>query len=110
MRAIVSIALITLLCGISLAPVNAIRRCARKKNVENPSLRQSSAGVPENASNDHKVNENVTCDNFCHALWLEDKTANGTEIIILSQGCWKQSGEEKCENTQCVALEDPQKL
>lgn len=109
MRAIVSIILITLLCGISLASVNATRRCAsRKKNVENLSSRQDSTGVPENTSNDHNANEDVKfekCNNFCHALWQEDKTANGTEIKILSQGCWKQSGEQKCENTECVALE-----
>jgi len=56
MRAIVSIALITLLCGISLAPINAIRRCAsRKKNVENLSLKQNSAHVPEDTSNNHNV-------------------------------------------------------
>ncbi|KYN01517.1 Bone morphogenetic protein receptor type-2 [Cyphomyrmex costatus] len=109
MRAIVSILMITLLCGISLAPINAIRKCAsRKKNVENFSLKQNSAGVPEDTSNDHNINEDVKfeiCNNFCHALWQEDKTANGTEITILSQGCWKQSGEQKCENTECVALQ-----
>ncbi|KAG5326756.1 BMPR2 protein, partial [Acromyrmex heyeri] len=109
MRAIVSIVLITLLCGISLAPINAIRKCAsRKKNVENLSLKQNSAGVSEVTSNDHNINEDVKfeiCNNFCHALWQEDKTANGTEITILSQGCWKQSGEQKCENTECVALQ-----
>lgn len=56
MRAIVSITLITLLCGISLAPINAIRRCAsRKKNVENFSLKQNLAGVLEATSNDHNV-------------------------------------------------------
>lgn len=56
MRAIVSVVLITLLCGISLAPINAIRRCAsRKKNVENLSSKQNSAGVPEDTSNDHNV-------------------------------------------------------
>ncbi|XP_050448402.1 bone morphogenetic protein receptor type-2 [Cataglyphis hispanica] len=109
MRAIVSIILTTLLCGISLASVNATRRCAsRKKNVENFSSKQNLTGVPEDASNDHNANEDVKfeiCTNFCHALWQEDKTANGTEIKILSQGCWKQSGEQKCENTECVALE-----
>lgn len=26
--------------------------------------------------------------NFCHALWQEDKTANGTKIKILSQGIY----------------------
>ncbi|XP_018060219.1 PREDICTED: bone morphogenetic protein receptor type-2 isoform X2 [Atta colombica] len=108
MRAIVSIVLITLLCGISLAPINARKCASRKKNVENLSLKQNSAGVSEVTSNDHNINEDVKfeiCNNFCHALWQEDKTANGTEIIILSQGCWKQSGEQKCENTECVALQ-----
>ncbi|XP_025271145.1 bone morphogenetic protein receptor type-2 isoform X1 [Camponotus floridanus] len=108
MRAIVSIALITLLCGISLASVNATRKCAsRKGNAENFYSRQNSTGVPENTSNDHNINEDVEfeeCNNFCHALWVENKTANGTKIKILSQGCWKQSGEQKCENTECVPL------
>ena len=38
-----------------------------------------------------QINEDVKfeiCNNFCHALWQEDKTANGTEIIILSQGIY----------------------
>lgn len=39
-----------------------------------------------------QVDEEVefeTCNHFCHALWQEDKTANGTEITILSQGEYK---------------------
>jgi len=60
MRVIVSVVLITLLCGISLAPINAIgRQCAsRQKHVENLKenlfLKQNSA-VPEDTSNDHNV-------------------------------------------------------
>ncbi|XP_011149457.1 bone morphogenetic protein receptor type-2 isoform X1 [Harpegnathos saltator] len=111
MKAIVSFILIILLCSISLASVNADRICAsKKKNSETPSLKQNSAVVPEDISIDHNsshiiVDEDVkfeTCNHFCHALWQEDK--NGTEIIILSQGCWKQSGDQKCENTECIAL------
>jgi len=30
------------------------------------------------------------CDNFCHALWQEDKTTNGTKITILSQGTYRE--------------------
>lgn len=26
-------------------------------------------------------------------------------FVIYQLGCWKQSGEQKCENTECVALE-----
>ncbi|KAG7201570.1 hypothetical protein KM043_004316 [Ampulex compressa] len=114
MKAIVSLTLVTLLCGISSAPTNAIRICAsRKKTIENISLKQNTPGVPEDIPNDNSVARTIadddikfeTCNNFCHALWQEDKTANGTEIIILSQGCWKQSGEQKCETSECVALQ-----
>ncbi|XP_047350082.1 bone morphogenetic protein receptor type-2 isoform X3 [Vespa velutina] len=114
MRAIVSIVLVTLLYGISSAPIYASRICAsRKKNNEHNSLKQNSTGVSEDVPNNSNVvrisaDDDIKidiCNNFCHALWQENKTANGTEIIILSQGCWKQSGEQKCENTECVALQ-----
>ncbi|XP_076636027.1 kinase protein wishful thinking [Colletes latitarsis] len=114
MKAIVSITLIVLLCGINSTPINAIRICAsRKKSIENLSLKQNAPSVPENIPNDSNIARIVTddnikfekCTNFCHALWQEDKTANGTEIIILSQGCWKQSGEQKCETSECIALQ-----
>ncbi|KAI4504255.1 hypothetical protein M0802_000726 [Mischocyttarus mexicanus] len=115
MRAIVSVVLVTLLYGISSAPIYASRICAsRKKTNEHISLKLNSAGLPvEDLSNNNNVihisaDDDIkfdTCINFCHALWQENKTANGTEIIILSQGCWKQSGEQKCENTECVALQ-----
>nr|KAF7425103.1 hypothetical protein H0235_007541 [Vespula pensylvanica] len=114
MRAIVSVVLVTLLYGISSAPIYASRICAsRKKNNEYNSLKQNSAGVPEDVPNNSNVvrisaDDDIKfeiCNNFCHALWQENKTANGTEIIILSQGCWKQSGEQKCENTECMALQ-----
>jgi len=60
MRAIVSITLITLLCGISSVPINASRLCAsRKKNIESLSLKQNSASVPEDISNDHDVGRKI---------------------------------------------------
>lgn len=60
MRAIVSIALIALLCGICLAPINAVRICAsRKKNVENLS-------VPENVSNGHNVGHPIV--SYCKVV------------------------------------------
>ncbi|XP_020292585.1 bone morphogenetic protein receptor type-2 [Pseudomyrmex gracilis] len=113
MRTIVSVTLIILLYGVvlilSLVPINAIRICAsRKKNFETLSLKQNSTGISQDGSNDQNVNKDIKfeeCNNFCHALWQENKTANGTKITILSQGCWKQSGEQKCENIECVALQ-----
>ncbi|XP_060822783.1 bone morphogenetic protein receptor type-2 isoform X2 [Bombus pascuorum] len=114
MKAIVSITLIVLLYGINSVPISAIRICAsRKKNNENFLLKQNTPSVPEDLLNDSNVihtgkDDNINfekCTNFCHALWQEEKTANGTKIIILSQGCWKQSGEQKCETTECIALQ-----
>ncbi|XP_012151417.1 kinase protein wishful thinking isoform X2 [Megachile rotundata] len=113
MKAIVSITLIVLLYGINSIPINAVRICAsRKKSIENLPLKQNAQSVPENISNDsnvvHTTDDDIKfekCTNFCHALWQEDKTTNGTEIIILSQGCWKQSGEQKCETSECIALQ-----
>ncbi|XP_012151416.1 kinase protein wishful thinking isoform X1 [Megachile rotundata] len=114
MKAIVSITLIVLLYGINSIPINAVRICAsRKKSIENLPLKQNAQSVPENISNDSNVVHTTKdddikfekCTNFCHALWQEDKTTNGTEIIILSQGCWKQSGEQKCETSECIALQ-----
>ncbi|XP_033356226.1 bone morphogenetic protein receptor type-2 isoform X2 [Bombus vosnesenskii] len=114
MKAIVSITLIVLLYGINSIPISAIRICAsRKKNNENFLLKQNTPSVPEDLLNDSNVihtgkDDNINfekCTNFCHALWQEEKTVNGTKIIILSQGCWKQSGEQKCETTECIALQ-----
>ncbi|XP_050482183.1 bone morphogenetic protein receptor type-2 isoform X2 [Bombus huntii] len=114
MKAIVSITLIVLLYGINSVPISAIRICAsRKKNNENFLLKQNTPSVPEDLLNDSNVihtgkDDNINfekCTNFCHALWQEEKTVNGTKIIILSQGCWKQSGEQKCETTECIALQ-----
>lgn len=56
MKAIVSITLIVLLCGINSAPINAIRLCAsRKKNIENLSLKQHIPSLPENIPNNSNV-------------------------------------------------------
>lgn len=119
MKAIVSVVLVTLLYGISSAPIYASRICAsRKKSNEHNSLKQNSPGILEDVPNNTNVvrilaDDDIKfdiCNNFCHALWQENKTANGTEIIILSQGCWKQSGEQKCENTECVALRSTKAL
>ncbi|XP_017889163.1 bone morphogenetic protein receptor type-2 isoform X2 [Ceratina calcarata] len=113
MKAIVSITLIALLHGINSIPINARKCASRKKNIDNFPLKQNIPSVPESLPNDSNVIHSLKdddikfeeCTNFCHALWQEEKTANGTEIIILSQGCWKQSGEQKCETTECIALQ-----
>ncbi|XP_043525345.1 bone morphogenetic protein receptor type-2 isoform X2 [Frieseomelitta varia] len=113
MKAIVSITLIVLLYGINSVPISAIKICAsRGKDNKNFTLKQNITSVPEDLLNDsniiHTADNNIkfeNCINFCHALWQEEKTANGTKITILSQGCWKQSGEQKCETTECIALQ-----
>lgn len=114
MRAIVPIVLVGLLYGISSAPIKASRMCAsRKKAIENISLKQNSGDTLEVVSNESNPvslqrDDDIkfkSCNNFCYALWQEEKTANGSEVTILLQGCWKQSGEQKCENTECVALQ-----
>ncbi|XP_015610272.1 bone morphogenetic protein receptor type-2 [Cephus cinctus] len=114
MRAIVSTLLVALLCGINSTPIDASRICAsQQKNIGNISLKQNSADSSDNNSDDNNLarvqrDDDIkfeNCNNFCYALWKEDKTGNGTEITILLQGCWKQSGEQKCENTECIALQ-----
>lgn len=56
MRAIVSVVLVTLLYGISSAPIYASRICAsRKKNNEHNSLKQNSTGVSEDVPNNSNV-------------------------------------------------------
>jgi hypothetical protein len=43
------------------------------------------------------------CDNFCHALWQEDKTTNGTKITILSQGTYREIIKFITETFACLS-------
>ncbi|XP_012285633.1 bone morphogenetic protein receptor type-2 isoform X2 [Orussus abietinus] len=112
MRAIVSMVLATLLYGISSAPINASRICASRMRNNDTVVALKQHGISHSASDDDLALgqgdnsvKHEKCNNFCYALWREDKTANGSQITILLQGCWKQSGEQKCENTECMALQ-----
>lgn len=89
---------------------------SRQKNTEN-FLKQNYENALENDLNNkddagyqrHNDIKFEKCENYCYTLWKENKTGNGTEITIIMQGCWKQSGYQECGTKECVAFEQSTK-